>query len=311
MNLDWIAGFFDGEGSVSLLVEGLNRKCNEHRFGFFIAPKISVSQKDPKILHEIKDFLGYGFVEGRNFTIRKHADIHRWLGEIGPRCIVKRPQVELLQDAMQHFKRTDGVYVPKSEMLALLECLEKMRELNRFRNVKRWHLSALRERVLRFDERMWRDQRHMMALRGWEKRHPGRTPLSVELVRDLYDNKRLTVKEIAASLGRHPATIRRFMQCHNILCRKGGPPNPLERLCISPAQIREFYHERKLNAREIANNLDCSESAVFSFMNHHGIMRRSKSDAMHLMFQKRPKSVSGMRSCNRPESHPIIVAHRP
>lgn len=49
MDLSYIAGFFDGEGSLGV-------------YGKIQRPKISISQTDDKILEEIRDFIGVGQV---------------------------------------------------------------------------------------------------------------------------------------------------------------------------------------------------------------------------------------------------------
>jgi intein-encoded DNA endonuclease-like protein len=58
MNLDWIAGFFDGEGSVSAILDQ-DKKCF---YGYKIIPHIQIAQKTKDILIEIEKFLNMGYV---------------------------------------------------------------------------------------------------------------------------------------------------------------------------------------------------------------------------------------------------------
>lgn len=56
MNLDYIAGFFDGEGCVTLSKH--KAVDNEHStYGFYIVPVIIIVQKDKRILESIRDYL--------------------------------------------------------------------------------------------------------------------------------------------------------------------------------------------------------------------------------------------------------------
>ena len=52
MTIKWLAGFFDGEGSIHLTKYYPRHKSNELR--------VTITQKNPRILEEIVGFLGYG-----------------------------------------------------------------------------------------------------------------------------------------------------------------------------------------------------------------------------------------------------------
>lgn len=54
LNLDWIAGFIDGDGSFA--IEKPDKKK------MFYRPSLSISQNDPQLLHKIKDYFGCGSV---------------------------------------------------------------------------------------------------------------------------------------------------------------------------------------------------------------------------------------------------------
>lgn len=290
MNLDYIAGFFDGEGSVSIIVGGLHRKRPDFRYGFSVTAKIAMSQKDPAILHEIRNCLGYGFVSGRNLIIKRHAEIERFLEEVGSRCSVKRPQIDLLKSAIRHFANGSYQHVPKNVMLARLDCLEKMRGLNKFRNVKMWNISQLRDRVINFNDKTWHEHRHIQALKGWDKRERKKTRLSPDLLRELYNRDLLTQQEIGKRFGCCSTTVSSFMREHDIPRRGGWAIGSLDRTRATPELIRELYRDERLTMEQIAARFGCSESAVLSFMRRNGITRRIKSEAMRFSYQARNAS---------------------
>jgi intein-encoded DNA endonuclease-like protein len=85
MTYAYIAGFFDGEGHVSL-------KCK----------RISISQKNPDVLKRIQKFLGYGYVRQNNqgmwlLRIGARADREDFISWISPHSIIKRDQLRQLR----------------------------------------------------------------------------------------------------------------------------------------------------------------------------------------------------------------------
>lgn len=56
MNIEYLAGFFDGEGYIGLAK--YKARSNENStYGFYLVPNIVIVQKHKKILEEIRDFL--------------------------------------------------------------------------------------------------------------------------------------------------------------------------------------------------------------------------------------------------------------
>jgi len=51
--LNWLAGFFEGEGCILMRISK-SKTCN---FGYRITPMVSINQCDYEILYKIKDFL--------------------------------------------------------------------------------------------------------------------------------------------------------------------------------------------------------------------------------------------------------------
>jgi hypothetical protein len=79
---DYVAGFFDGEGSV-----GFQKKKGR------MYPRITFTQKNPKILELIRTFIGYGTIYGThsiNLEIDRHEDCLELAEKLIPRTFVKR-----------------------------------------------------------------------------------------------------------------------------------------------------------------------------------------------------------------------------
>lgn len=159
MNLDWIAGFFDGEGSASVALA-------RHRstvYGYKIAPRIRMTQKTPGILCKIRDTLGMGNVRFQNkcwhWGIQRRGDCLRFVELFAPLSHLKSKQLRLLKETLDI---TDdgrqggiGVYLPKNRMLQALELIEKIRNLNGNKRVRN-DISVVRKTVSSFDALAYR-----------------------------------------------------------------------------------------------------------------------------------------------------------
>jgi len=85
MSNAFVAGFFDGEGHVNL-------KCK----------RVSMSQKDPKVLYRIQKYLGYGSVLRSNrgshtLYVYSRANREDFIRRVLPHSVVKRAQLKKLK----------------------------------------------------------------------------------------------------------------------------------------------------------------------------------------------------------------------
>ncbi len=111
MNLDWVGGFMDGEGSFSLLQATSKRKL-------YYVPVVQVSQTNRELLEEVVRTVG---IDTRVYTYeqkgwgkkplsmfrvsaKKAADFMRI---IHPHLVLKRRQVELI---LGHYDKYLGVH---------------------------------------------------------------------------------------------------------------------------------------------------------------------------------------------------------
>jgi predicted metal-dependent RNase len=121
MNWDYIAGFFDGEGTIYV---SITTKVTGG-YGLHIRPICKFSQKDKRILEEIRDFIGFGVIR---FSQRAYGldveclDAVKMLcRELGDRTYVKHKQFVLLQQYLEIKEPYIRKSVPKNVMVQLLK----------------------------------------------------------------------------------------------------------------------------------------------------------------------------------------------
>jgi len=104
LSTQYIAGFVDGEGYVSILK--LRRKTARGGIWYQAVVKISQREKDSKVLEYIQDVYG-GVISGRRIytdnslpsrtlDIKNKGGLQKMLEELLPYLIVKKKQAELL-----------------------------------------------------------------------------------------------------------------------------------------------------------------------------------------------------------------------
>jgi len=131
VSLDYIAGFFDGEGSARICIrKGSWNKSTA--FGYFFNPHIDCSQKDRWILDLIEGQLGFGKVaklsHGFYWVISNRKDCLKFISIFKGKVFLKQPQLELLE----HFLLMRKPYEPytKEICLEVLSIIQKLCHLN-------------------------------------------------------------------------------------------------------------------------------------------------------------------------------------
>jgi len=153
MNIDYIAGFFDGEGCVNISFAKKERKkmkgvCN---FTFHVNPKISILMgEEPSnltVLKGIQKFLGMGHIYSRTrrerhgqrevvFRIYRRDDLKKFIKLIKDKVIVKRAQILKLQKILELMKNIQE---------NIVEILQIANELNpRRTNPRKWTVQYLK-----------------------------------------------------------------------------------------------------------------------------------------------------------------------
>lgn len=95
MNFDYLAGFIDGEGTLTFMRQTIRGRPN-------LLPVLIVTQKEPDILYAIQDFLGDGkaMPTKYRYELRGRKRLKPVLLELEPRLIIKREHCRVLLDFM-------------------------------------------------------------------------------------------------------------------------------------------------------------------------------------------------------------------
>jgi len=171
LSLDWIAGFFDGEGSVSISIRKDDRRNHGSYFGFYFDVRIRIGQKNPEILTKIQRFLGFGFTSGSEFVVRKHDDIKRFIELIGSRSLVKKEEIDLMAKTIPLLSHRGSVYIPKENAEKILGIIERLHKIpSRKGKVPYQLLGYARQCLANWNESDWRARKSDLARRGWVTR---------------------------------------------------------------------------------------------------------------------------------------------
>ena len=158
LNTDYIAGFFDGEGSVMLHVFKRTSQGNPR---FIIRPSITITQIDENIIKQIQLALGYGRIVKKRrvkgeigkecwhdcYALVIERIDHLWLfvREFKPLCHAnkKLEQLSILESVLPYFYKrgmrpsnfNDHEYQIERRK-GLLEAVKSMRKLNPYKKQK-------------------------------------------------------------------------------------------------------------------------------------------------------------------------------
>ncbi len=97
VSLDYVAGFFDGEGSVVVRFV----RDGRYRAGYRVSTKVVFVQKERGVLEEIRETLGMGHLYRRRdgvwyLEIYRREDLRRFVDLMVGRVVVKRGALERL-----------------------------------------------------------------------------------------------------------------------------------------------------------------------------------------------------------------------
>jgi hypothetical protein len=149
LSLDYIAGFFDGEGTASIKAS----KTSKSWCGVGFTPRLSFTQKTSEILEKIAYELGIAgkgfklhhrltgsrgaYGECHRLEINKFDDVLRIAKMLQPRCQLKKRQLEIVIQATELLLKTGYPQrrgykssIPKETVEKLLRLTEEIRRLN-------------------------------------------------------------------------------------------------------------------------------------------------------------------------------------
>lgn len=133
MNEDYIAGFFDGEGSAMIMTVKRKKKFGAvYRF----RPVISIAQKHRKILDEIKNYLQIGHIDLSRgmykFVVNGLDDVLTFTERITPYCYGKSDKLLLVEQLarFQKERRHGSTPYRQEECLLVLDLRDELFRLN-------------------------------------------------------------------------------------------------------------------------------------------------------------------------------------
>lgn len=221
--MDYIAGFFDGEGCVTLSI----RRSQSCKYSYRFQPIVDIGQRSRPVLANIQRTLQMGCLRKRGgywrLTIAERQQVHRFVTFFSERSQLKRKQLRLLREALGLLPRRGGWRntLPKSNVIRLLAIVKKIRDLNGIHGKRAHDINAIREHVRKFSEYKYRKRikskwraRNAALVRLMREQRNRRFPPAT--IRQLYWRHHLSIEKVATRLGCSPDTIHRQMVEHNI-----------------------------------------------------------------------------------------------
>lgn len=128
INIDYLAGFFDGEGCVHFSL----CKSNRSSLGIRVRVGVTIAQKNPEILYAIRDFLGLGAIyEDKGyyrFVINSVKQTRAFINLIIDKVYLKREELLLAKQALDLLPNP-GVKRNSEQILEILKTIARYRSL--------------------------------------------------------------------------------------------------------------------------------------------------------------------------------------
>lgn len=211
MNLDYVAGFFDGDGAVSLNITDVpadrqRRKVNiVHRICF------AQATRNATILEEIQKFLGMGRITHRKYGeiadlhIAKREDVRKFVELMRDRVVVKREPLLLLANALAILGDKNRSY-----------SWQQIEQILKIREKVMLHASPHRSRMPleRFER-----TKHVIETNGIHAYYRDRERFAAKLRTYQHVNS-LSIAECSRRLGIRASTLRSYLRGEHIPLRK-------------------------------------------------------------------------------------------
>jgi hypothetical protein len=175
MNWDYIAGFFDGEGTISFNF----RKSSTCGYGYQARAFFQLSQKDRGILDEINAFIGQTFrvtwtQRAHKLHTQSYEGLQNVCDNLQGRLHVKKRQLELLSEYLDLMRDYHYRSFAKERMFAILRIAKEMSQNSiKPNSAYQKKLGRIREEV---ERNPWTPEKRYerMSLarkRNWQERH--------------------------------------------------------------------------------------------------------------------------------------------
>ena len=133
MDNNYIAGFFDGEGSAMILT--IHRQM-EIGVIYRFRPVIKIAQKTNEVLEAIRNYVGYGHIDyakdKNGYTINGLEGVLAFIQKIAPYCYLKR-EVLLTVRELAEFQQSHTRNIPYTleDTIKMLDMRDRVFELNK------------------------------------------------------------------------------------------------------------------------------------------------------------------------------------
>jgi predicted transcriptional regulator len=177
LSLDFIAGFFDGEGCITFFVAKASHKKT---FPFLMFPRIYMDQRDRDILDIIQKTIGLGTVKPfeskgkiyHSLRINKASEVRKFIEIFDGKLVVKQPHLDVIKKFFVNYAyRKDRT---KPRIYNEIMMVDEIRKLNKYvkhTNTIENLLSAINNFKLRRSSN-WKKARHFkeILLQSLEKK---------------------------------------------------------------------------------------------------------------------------------------------
>lgn len=225
ISAEYLAGFFDGEGYIGLLLHADRRSLKSLpefpiRYSYDLSISITQTLKDETVslLESIKNTVGVGVIKPRSprgrqkyptveYRLDNHKDCLIFLNYIEPRLILKKEQCDLFKKAMLIIKNNMAVnargtrYLSADGTSKLLDLIEKMESFTRY---KRKHIvSEIRETMIAHHKKL----AIIEPIRGrrWKEEEINKLKKLIP---------QMSLVKIAKELGRPPSSV--YAKCYSL-----------------------------------------------------------------------------------------------
>jgi len=167
MNIDYVAGFLDGDGHISLWV-----RKNYRLKTFHFTPSINFSQKNKFVLEKIKEYLNMGYItnHGNGYTlhITNKESVKRLVSLLDGKLIAKQEELDILKEYLALTELGMRSMASKETLLKLLYLVERISEIGKHKPKKIARFAKIKEWIESLPDNRWevRSERIREKLKG-------------------------------------------------------------------------------------------------------------------------------------------------
>lgn len=255
MNENYIAGFFDGEGSAIIVTIKRTKPDCKGKMPYRFRPIIKISQNTISILNDIQNYLGYGHVNKKikttsSYTINGLDSVIKFVDRIAPYCILKRENLLLVKELAVFQNKKGNKYkscpYTLDETIYMIDVRDRLYKLN---DKTRRNMSLLRkytkEQIIAdsvfYTDIQWKEE----SLKRNRKIFAISKELqdkSCELIKNGY-----TFKEAGSMLNLSPNTVQKWCHLNNIYPKRHPHHIPDSEIIMIRSLLKDGLSQNKIS----------------------------------------------------------------